>query len=140
MVNSFYELEKVYADHFREVLGRKAWHIGPLSLCNKDIEEKANRGKEATIDEQECLKWLDTKKPNSVVYLCFGSAANFPDSQLRDIAMGLEASQQQFIWVVRKSKLKDGEEGERWLPEGFEGKNERKRTNYKRLGTSSVDS
>ncbi|KAK7368241.1 hypothetical protein VNO80_10265 [Phaseolus coccineus] len=53
VVNSFYELEKVYADHFKKVLGRKAWHIGPLSLCNKDAEEKAHRGKEACIDELE---------------------------------------------------------------------------------------
>ncbi|KAK7379891.1 hypothetical protein VNO78_34166 [Psophocarpus tetragonolobus] len=80
VVNSFYELEKVYADHFRKVLGRKAWHIGPLYLCNKDI------------------------------------ITDLPDSQLRDIAMGLEASGQQFIWVVRRS----GKDGEEWLPDGFE--------------------
>jgi len=117
VVNNFYELEKVYADHSRNVLGRKAWHIGPLSLCNKDNEEKAHRGKEASIDEHECLKWLDTKKPNSVVYLCFGSAVKLSDSQLREIAMGLEASGQQFIWVAGKTKE---QKGEKWLPEGFE--------------------
>ncbi|KAG5062723.1 hypothetical protein AAZX31_02G099300 [Glycine max] len=123
VVNSFYELEKVYADHFRNVLGRKAWHIGPLSLCNKDAEEKARRGKEASIDEHECLKWLNTKKPNSVIYICFGSTVKFPDSQLREIAKGLEASGQQFIWVVRKS----GEEkGEKWLHDGFEKRMEGK--------------
>nr|QDM38901.1 UDP-glycosyltransferase UGT73B28 [Glycyrrhiza uralensis] len=127
VVNSFYELEKAYADHYRNVLGRRAWHIGPLSLCNRDAEEKANRGKEASIDEHQCLKWLDAKKPNSVVYICFGSVANFPDSQLRDIAMGLEASGHQFIWVVRKKGKKDGEEEEgSWLPEGFEERMEGK--------------
>ncbi|MED6132868.1 hypothetical protein PIB30_022780 [Stylosanthes scabra] len=122
VVNSVYELEKDYADYYRNVLGRKAWHIGPLSLCNSDTEEKAQRGKDASIDGNECLKWLDTKKPNSVVYVCFGSIANFPDSQLKDIATGLEASGKQFIWVVRKSK-KDGDE---WLPEGFEKRMEGK--------------
>ncbi|MED6132869.1 hypothetical protein PIB30_022781 [Stylosanthes scabra] len=86
VVNSVYELEKDYADYYRNVLGRKAWHIGPLSLCNSDTEEKAQRGKDASIDGNECLKWLDTKKPNSVVYVCFGSIANFRDSQLKDIA------------------------------------------------------
>ncbi|QCD83302.1 scopoletin glucosyltransferase-like [Vigna unguiculata] len=116
VVNSFYELEKVYADHFRKVFGRKAWHIGPLSLCNKDAEEKAHRGKEACIDEHECLKWLEIKKPNSVVYVCFGSISMFSDSQLREIAIGLEASGQPFMWVVRKSK----EDGVEWLPDGFE--------------------
>ncbi|KAL1330930.1 hypothetical protein AAHE18_12G145200 [Arachis hypogaea] len=106
-------------DHFRNVLGRKAWHIGPLFLINKD---KAQRRKDASIDENECLKWLDTKKPNSIVYVCFGSIANFPDSQLRDIAIGLEASGQHFIWVVKKSK----EDEDEWLPEGFEKRMEGK--------------
>ncbi|RYR26719.1 hypothetical protein Ahy_B02g061024 [Arachis hypogaea] len=105
--------------HFRNVLGRKAWHIGPLFLINKD---KAQRRKDASIDENECLKWLDTKKPNSIVYVCFGSIANFPDSQLRDIAIGLEASGQHFIWVVKKSK----EDEDEWLPEGFEKRMEGK--------------
>ncbi|XP_061367878.1 scopoletin glucosyltransferase-like [Gastrolobium bilobum] len=125
VVNSFSELEEVYAEHYRNVLGRKAWHIGPLSLCNRDTEEKSHRGKEASIDAHECLQWLDMKEPSSVVYLCFGSLAKFPDSQLREIATGLEASGQQFIWVVRKSK-KDGEEREEWLPEGFEKRMEGK--------------
>ncbi|XP_015971306.1 scopoletin glucosyltransferase [Arachis duranensis] len=119
VVNSFYELESVYADYSRNGLGRKAWLIGPLSLCNKDTEEKSQRGKDASIDENECLKWLDTKKPNSVVYICFGSIANFEDSQLREIALGLEASGQDFIWVVKNNK-KEGESKEEWLLEGFE--------------------
>ncbi|XP_020236624.1 scopoletin glucosyltransferase [Cajanus cajan] len=123
VVNSFYELEKVYADHYRKVLGRKAWHVGPLSLCNRNSQEKANRGKEASIDERECLKWLDTKKPDSVVYVCFGSMAKLCDSQLRAIATGLEASGQDFIWVVKKNKQHDGEE---WVPDGFEKRMEGK--------------
>ncbi|KAF7810997.1 scopoletin glucosyltransferase-like [Senna tora] len=110
-------------DHYKKVLGRKAWHIGPVSLCNRDLKEKGNRGMEASIDEQECLKWLDSKKPSSVLYVCFGTIANFPDSQLKEIAMGLEASGQNFIWVLRKSQ-KDREE--EWLPEGFEKRMEGK--------------
>jgi len=116
--NSFYELEPAYADYYRKVLGRKAWHIGPVSLCNKETEDKVQRGKEASIHGHECLEWLNSKEPNSVVYVCFGSMANFNDSQLMEIAMGLEASQQQFIWVVKKEKS-DGRK-EEWLPEGFE--------------------
>ncbi|KHN12235.1 UDP-glucose flavonoid 3-O-glucosyltransferase 7 [Glycine soja] len=123
VVNSFYELEKDYADHYRKELGIKAWHIGPLSLCNRDKEEKTFRGNEASIDEHECLKWLNTKTTNSVVYVCFGSAVKFSNSQLLEIAMGLEASGQQFIWVVRKSIQ---EKGEKWLPEGFEKRMEGK--------------
>ena len=28
VVNSFYELEPAYAEHYKKVIGRKAWHIG----------------------------------------------------------------------------------------------------------------
>ena len=121
VVNSFYELEPDYIDYYRNVWGRKARHIGLVSLCNKDVNDKAQRGTEASIDEQECLKWLATKKPNSVVYICFGSISNFSDSQLMEIAIGLEASGQQFIWVVRKGKNEKGEED--WLPKGIWEKN-----------------
>ncbi|KAK4437903.1 Scopoletin glucosyltransferase [Sesamum alatum] len=112
--NSFYELEPEYVDRYKKVLGRKAWHVGPLFLCNNKID-KANRGKLASIDEQECLKWLDSKNPNSVIYLCFGSIAELSDSQLHEIASALEISGQEFIWVVKKSSTAD----EKWLPEGF---------------------
>ncbi|XP_061367872.1 scopoletin glucosyltransferase-like [Gastrolobium bilobum] len=125
VVNSFNELEQVYSDHYRKVFGRRTWNIGPVSLCNRDNEEKAKRGKEADIDEHVCLNWLGSKKPNSVVYVCFGSMANFSDSQLGEIAMGLENSGQQFIWVVRKNR-KDEEEKEKWVPEGFEKRMEGK--------------
>lgn len=125
IVNSFYELEPAYADHYRNVLGKKAWHIGPVSLCNKSTEEKANRGKTASIDGHYCLKWLDSKKPNSVVYVCFGTTSNFSASQLREIAMGLEASGQEFIWVVRKKKNEENEK-EDWVPEGYEKRMEGK--------------
>lgn len=118
IVNSFYKLEPDYADHYRDVLKRKAWHIGPVSLCNRGIEDKAQRGKKAAIDEDECLEWLDSKKPNSVIYVCFGSVCNFPSSQLYELAMGLENSGQEFIWAVRKGK--NEEENEKWMPEGFE--------------------
>uniref|UniRef100_A0A5B6ZH07 Glycosyltransferase n=1 Tax=Davidia involucrata TaxID=16924 RepID=A0A5B6ZH07_DAVIN len=120
IVNSFYELEPAYADHYRKVLGRKAWHVGPVSLCNREVEDKAHRGKEASIDKHECLEWLDSKKPNSVVYVCFGSMPKFTAAQLYEIAVGLEASGQHFIWVVRKIKNEEENDEIMWVPEGYE--------------------
>ncbi|KAI9181528.1 hypothetical protein LWI28_015878 [Acer negundo] len=129
VVNSFYELEPTYADYCRNVLRKRTWHIGPLSLCNKNFEDKALRGKQASIDENECLKWLNSKKPDSVVYICFGSGANFNSDQLMELAMGIEASGQDFIWVVRKDhdkKVEDIGNEQDWLPEGFEKRMEGK--------------
>ncbi|KAK8564273.1 hypothetical protein V6N13_005495 [Hibiscus sabdariffa] len=119
IVNSFYELEPVYADHYTNFLGRKSWHVGPVSLSIKGITDKTNRGKQSSIDENECLNWLKSKEPNSVVYVCFGSMADFDLCQLIEIAKGLEASGQSFVWVVRNEK-------EKLLPEGFERKMEGK--------------
>lgn len=123
VINSFYELEPDYADHYRKVFGRKSWHIGPVSLCNMAEKEKLERGKEGSVDEvHECLNWLNSKQPNSVVYICFGSMNSFSDCELLEIALGLEASRQQFIWVVRREKNDKDE----WLPEGFERRMEGK--------------
>ncbi|KAL6211819.1 hypothetical protein ACLB2K_017042 [Fragaria x ananassa] len=108
--NTFYELEPDYADHYKKVYGMKTWHIGPVSLADKEAEDMA------IAEPHRCLKWLDSKKPDSVVYVCFGSQTSFADCQLLEISAGLEASGQDFIWVVKKQK----KEIEEWLPEGFE--------------------
>ncbi|KAF8018924.1 hypothetical protein BT93_H3729 [Corymbia citriodora subsp. variegata] len=121
VMNSFHELEPAYADHYRTFLGRRSWFVGPLSLCNKETKDKAHRGNRASIDQHECLKWLDSKQPNSVIYVCFGSMTNFNAAQLHELAVGLEASGQRFIWVVKKDP--NVEEGkEEWLPDGYESR------------------
>ncbi|XP_043713754.1 scopoletin glucosyltransferase-like [Telopea speciosissima] len=110
LVNSFYELEPGYADHYKKIMGRKAWHIGPVSLRNRDITDKEQR--------HSCLSWLDSRKPNSVIYVCFGSMVPFTAEQLLEIAMGLEDSGQPFIWVLRL-KGEEAEQRSRML-DGFE--------------------
>ncbi|CAA7027980.1 unnamed protein product [Microthlaspi erraticum] len=116
IVNSFYELEPDYVDFYKSNIAKRTWHIGPLSVINRGSEEKAGRGKKASIDGNECLKWLDSMKPISVIYISFGSVACIKNEQLMEIAEGLEASGASFIWVVRKNT---GDE-EEWLPEGME--------------------
>ncbi|XWS23540.1 hypothetical protein CRYUN_Cryun28dG0023700 [Craigia yunnanensis] len=75
---------------------------------------KANRGNAASINRQEYLRWLDSKKPNSVLYICFGSLFRSSAAQINEIAKDLEASGQDFIWVLKK------EEKPFWLLEEFE--------------------
>ncbi|CAA6661203.1 unnamed protein product [Spirodela intermedia] len=118
VVNSFYELEPDYADHYRKVMGRKAWHIGPVSLCNKDPADSAMRGGRTTLEQTRCLTWLDSKAERSVLYVCFGSLSRFTETQLREIAGGLESSGHPFIWVVRNAG--QGNYSGQWLPESFE--------------------
>ncbi|KAJ7976423.1 Glycosyltransferase [Quillaja saponaria] len=120
IVNSFEELEEAYVKDYKKV--RKVWCIGPVSLCNKSESDKAERGKKASIDEHQCLEWLNLQQENSVVYACLGSQSNLLPSKLIELALGLEASNRPFIWVIRggKSTL---EELEKWITRnGFEEK------------------
>ncbi|KAJ0744165.1 putative scopoletin glucosyltransferase [Helianthus annuus] len=114
IVNSFYELEPEYVRHYREVMKRKAWHVGPVSLFSKNMEDKLERGKKSAIDEQECLKWLESKPAGSVIYVSFGTIVKIPTSQVYEIAMALEACDVNFIWVIRNAQ--------ETLPEGFEAR------------------
>ncbi|PON40838.1 UDP-glucuronosyl/UDP-glucosyltransferase [Parasponia andersonii] len=38
LLKSFYELEPAYADYYSKVLGRLAWHVGPLFLYDKGFD------------------------------------------------------------------------------------------------------
>ncbi|KAL2507122.1 UDP-glycosyltransferase 88A1 [Forsythia ovata] len=78
----------------------------------------------ATEDQQsgtdgvhECLKWLDLQPSQSVVFLCFGSLGLFSDKQLKEIAIGLERSEQRFLWVVRSPPFEDKSKRFLSLPE-----------------------
>ncbi|KAJ9559281.1 hypothetical protein OSB04_013895 [Centaurea solstitialis] len=69
-----------------------------------------------TSEKHGCLSWLDDRKPNSVIYACFGSMVRFPDAQITEIALALEECGRPFVWVVRK---KDGKDVIGGMPEGF---------------------
>ncbi|KAJ0986296.1 hypothetical protein J5N97_004652 [Dioscorea zingiberensis] len=53
------------------------------------------------IGQVDCIAWLDTQPKGSVVFLCFGSLGLLSGEQLKEIAVGLEKSEQRFLWVVR---------------------------------------
>nr|UXB92746.1 glycosyltransferase [Helleborus thibetanus] len=116
IVNSFYELEPAYADYYNQEIAR-AWSIGPVSLYNRNAIDKAQRGKKGSTDEHQCISWLDSKEPNSVLYVSFGSISGIGTAQLHEIALGLEASGIPFIWVIRKPQ---NEEIDQCLPDGLE--------------------
>ncbi|XP_058076382.1 UDP-glycosyltransferase 73C3-like [Magnolia sinica] len=118
VVNSFEELEPEYVESYQKACGKKVWTVGPVSLCNTEIVDRAERGNKASIDEHECLSWLDSRKPRSVVYACFGSISILAPSHLIEIGLGLEASKHTFIWVIRKDQKCS--EVEEWLSGGFE--------------------
>ncbi|KAK1411801.1 hypothetical protein QVD17_32576 [Tagetes erecta] len=113
VVNSFQELEPYYVQEFAKAKGQKVWCIGPVSLCNKSFEDVAERGRKGAVDEHECMKWLNAKEPDSVIFVCLGSLARLSTEQNIDLALGLESSNKPFLWCVRHTT----DELERWFVE-----------------------
>ncbi|KAF6167744.1 hypothetical protein GIB67_017239 [Kingdonia uniflora] len=101
VVNSFHDLELRYVGEYKKAKGNKVWCLGPVSLCNKEAIDKVDRGKKMSIDEHQCLKWLNSRDPNSVIYVCLGSLCRLITSQFIEIGLGLEASRCPFVWVIR---------------------------------------
>lgn len=99
--DTFFELEPAYVELYKKTICKKSWHIGPLFHFSGRNEVQIS-GK-ITSSFQHCLNWLDTQKPNSVVYVCFGSMVKFSDRQFTEILLALNASNQPFIFVTKKS-------------------------------------
>ncbi|KAI3890122.1 hypothetical protein MKX03_020023 [Papaver bracteatum] len=52
-----------------------------------------------------CFEWLDKQSPNSVLYVSFGTMTSISDEEITAIVIGLEKSEQKFIWVLRQADL-----------------------------------
>eukprot|EP01018_Ginkgo_biloba_P036292 Gb_10034 [translate_table: standard] len=116
--NSWYDLEAPLIDEFSKQVG--VLPIGPLippQFLHGDLDQKKTVNNTGLWTEDlECLDWLDRQSPCSVIYVSFGSLAVFNATQLEELALGLEATQKPFLWVVRND-LMDGTTAE--LPSKF---------------------
>ncbi|KAM3209296.1 hypothetical protein ACQJBY_063777 [Aegilops geniculata] len=96
IANSFSELESVYIDLWNRDFDIKTWPIGPLCLA---APEPAVQSK----DDRDISDWLDSRlaMDRPVLYVAFGSQADLSRAQLEEIAVGLDHSGVDFLWVVR---------------------------------------
>ncbi|KAI3982126.1 hypothetical protein MKX01_019032 [Papaver californicum] len=97
ILNTFDELENEVVDALR------SRNLSLLLICLESFQtdELKTVGSNLWKEEPECLLWLDTKEPNSVVYVNFGSIAVMTTQQLIEFACGLANSKQTFLWVIR---------------------------------------
>ncbi|KAM1331499.1 hypothetical protein ACFX2H_043660 [Malus domestica] len=103
ILNTFDALEHDVVDALLTLLP-PVYSIGPLYLQLNQIpaDNKLNLiGSNLWTNESECLEWLDSKEPNSVVYVNFGSITVMTAEQLTEFAWGLANSNMTFLWVIR---------------------------------------
>ncbi|KAJ7962537.1 Glycosyltransferase [Quillaja saponaria] len=93
-LNSFYELEPGPIEFLQKNEPGKVpvYPVGPL--VNMD---SAN----SSVDGGEILKWLDNQPYASVLFVSFGSGGTLSSNQLNELAVGLEKSEQRFLWVLK---------------------------------------
>ncbi|XP_078167825.1 putative UDP-glucosyl transferase 73B6 [Carex rostrata] len=112
IINSMYEFEKEYCEHYTKTAANRSYFVGPISCSyNRDLQNSVSHGGQGDV---ACLSWLDTKENGSVVFVCFGSQNSFKAAQVRELALGLESSRKNFLWVLR------ADPGEEWMPDGWE--------------------
>jgi len=100
--NTFDNLEHDVLEAFSSILP-PVYSIGPLHLLIKDVTNKEldSIGSNLWKEEPECLEWLNSKEPKSVVYVNFGSITVMTSEQMIEFAWGLANSKMPFLWVIR---------------------------------------
>ncbi|XP_058092612.1 UDP-glycosyltransferase 92A1-like [Magnolia sinica] len=120
LFNTVEDLETAGLGYFSRKTNRPVWPVGPIASFLRNRECDSNE--DGVISTNNCIEWLNLHHPSSVLYVCFGSQNTISASQMMQLAVGLEASGQNFIWVVRPPLGFDvnGDFRVEWLPEGFE--------------------
>ncbi|TVU35896.1 hypothetical protein EJB05_17803, partial [Eragrostis curvula] len=124
IANTFDAIEHETLTAFKELSDKgvypPAYAVGPFV--------RSYSGSEAA--KHSCMQWLDEQPGDSVLYVCLGSGGTLSTKQTVELAAGLEASGQRFLWVVRFPSDKDnsasyfgtakhGDDPLSYLPEGF---------------------
>ncbi|XP_076910707.1 zeatin O-glucosyltransferase-like [Bidens hawaiensis] len=127
-VGNLYDSSRVIEGEFLESLerdnicGENHWAVGPFNPV--EIQSGVSDWISDSGHRHPCLKWLDKQPEKSVIYVSFGTTTTFTESQIQELAVGLEKSEQRFLWVLRDADKGDvfgNEAGRRVaLPEGFE--------------------
>ncbi|CAL9213849.1 unnamed protein product [Arabidopsis halleri] len=77
----------------------------PSMYLDKRLSEDKNYGFSLfNAKVVECMEWLNSKQPNSVVYISFGSLVILKEDQMLELAAGLKQSGCFFLWVVRETE------------------------------------
>ncbi|KAF0900073.1 hypothetical protein E2562_026809 [Oryza meyeriana var. granulata] len=119
VINTFDELEPAELERIRHELSDDdvaiVFAAGPLHK----LIPYMNVGSSLILrPDRSCLEWLDTQTTGSVLYVSFGSLMSLESDEFLEVALGLESSDQPFLWVVRPDLVRGLDRAS--LPDGFE--------------------
>ncbi|KAJ9562537.1 hypothetical protein OSB04_007697 [Centaurea solstitialis] len=112
IIHTFDELESNLIKELKSMFPN-VYTVGPLQLLLNQITPETEpknsnlNGYSLWTEEPECIKWLESKEPNSVVYVNFGSLTVMCLQDLLEFGWGLVNSEHYFLWIIR-SDLVDG--------------------------------
>ncbi|XP_038696147.1 7-deoxyloganetin glucosyltransferase-like [Tripterygium wilfordii] len=108
IIHTFNALEHEVLDALSTIFPQ-VYAIGPFQLLLNQVKDNRlnSIGCNLWIEEPECLEWLDSKEPNSVIYVNFGSMAVMTKEQLIEFGMGLANSNHYFLWIIRPDLVRD---------------------------------
>ncbi|GFP87278.1 UDP-glycosyltransferase 89a2 [Phtheirospermum japonicum] len=111
VTNTFEALEDVFLAHMSELMGHsRVYSVGPLNMVG------------GPWSDDDVISWLDRWEDGSVLYVCFGSQKLLRKAQMEALAVGLERSGVQFVWVAKLLTAQQVADGYGSVPDGFEGR------------------
>lgn len=113
LMDSFLDLEHENVEYMSKICPIRT--VGPLF---KNPKAPHSTVKGDLLKADDCIDWLNTKPPSSVVYVSFGSVVFLKQEQVNEIAHGLLDSGVSFIWVMKPPHKDSGFEPH-VLPDGF---------------------
>lgn len=105
IVNTFESLEAPMLSRLRSFCPT-VYPIGPIHILCKN-QDSASLWQQ----DRDCIKWLDSQQPKSVVYVSFGSVAMMSRQEMMELWHGLVDSGHRFLWVVRQDLVVGESEG-----------------------------
>ncbi|KAH7515859.1 hypothetical protein FEM48_Zijuj10G0071200 [Ziziphus jujuba var. spinosa] len=101
VINTFEDFESEVLEALASMFPN-IYSIGPLSLQVKSLPKNIDSDAKMPSlwkENTECLAWLDKQKPDSTVYINFGSIAMMTEDNLKEFAWGLANSGHPFLYA-----------------------------------------
>ncbi|MCO5591010.1 hypothetical protein L7F22_044986 [Adiantum nelumboides] len=113
LVNTMYKLETSVIESLRKDDHVPVVPAGPLHMISMAPNLSVSQ------QDNDCLSWLDRQQQSSVLYIAFGTVASLEENAIVELAHGLEASGESFLWVIRRNMYKNKASIEDIVLEGF---------------------